>query len=312
MTLPTSTFLAFLAAASFGIQVLLVDYGMGLAGDRSGERPALAAAFVTLLSSVPVLWLVAAFRGGPVDALLTLAVWPFVIGGLADPALARLCYYEGIERVGPSIASAVTAGSPAVAAVVAIPALGERPSVLELVGLVAVVVGVAGLQLARRAVETAGAPGVDLLRRQLAAASGRDLLYPLAAMVCIGLAFVLTKFGLRAAPDPVAATVVTHSAALGFLAVVLAGRSGGRGEPRVAVRSVAVFAAAGVVLAVGWLAMFTALQLGTVVTVLPLVSTYPLVVVALAYGLDRSVPRSPYVVGAILLILVGAGLLQGG
>lgn len=307
----TGALLAVVAAISFGVQVLLVDYGMALASDRLGERPAVVAAFLTLLSSVPVLWLIYLLRGGPVVTFVPLALAPFVLGGIADPALARLCYYEGIERVGPSIASAITAGSPAIAAIVAIPALGARPTGVELVGLVAIVCGVAGLQLVRRAGTESEAARVDLLRRQLAAASGRDLLYPIGAMTLIGLAFVLTKFGLGAMPDPVTATVVTHSAALGTFVAAFAGRTTVVRRPQLPWRATAVLLLAGMVLALGWLAMLSALYLGTVVTVLPLVSTYPLVVVVASYAIARSRPRSPLVLGAILLILVGAGLLQG-
>lgn len=306
----TGALLAVVAAVSFGVQVLLVDHGMALAADRHGERPAVAAAFVTLLSSVPVLWLLSLLRGGPDVTLVPLALGLFVLGGIADPALARLCYYEGIERVGPSIASAVTAGSPAVAAVVAIPVLGEQPTGPELVGLVAIVCGVAGLQLVRRTGTASEAASVDLLRRQLAATTGRDLLYPVGAMTLIGLAFVVTKFGLGAAPDPVTATVVTHTAALVTFGVAFAGRAPLVRQPQLPRRATAVLVLAGTVLALGWLAMLSALHLGTVVTVLPLVSTYPIVVVAASYAIARSRPRSPLVLGAILLILLGAGLLQ--
>lgn len=306
----TAALLAVGAAVSFGVQVLLVDHGMALASDRLGERPAVAAAFLTLLSSVPVLWLLYLLRGGPTVTIVPLALALFVLGGIADPALARLCYYEGIERVGPSIASAVTAGSPAVAAVVVIPALGERPTVAELAGLVAIVLGVAGLQLLRRTGPVPEATRVDLLRRQLAATTGRDLLYPIGAMTLIGLAFVVTKFGLGAIPDPVTATVVTHSAALVAFGIAFAARSTLVRQPELPRRAMAVLMLAGVVLALGWLAMLSALHLGTVVTVLPLVSIYPIVVVAASYAIARSRPRSPLVLGAILLILLGAGLLQ--
>jgi uncharacterized membrane protein len=70
------------------------------------------------------------------------------------------------------------------------------------------------------------------------------------------------------------------------------------------------FTLAGVFVAGNWLAWFSALQLGTVVNVVPLSNTYPLFIVAISYLLARQVPRSPRVIGGIVFIVVGAIVMQ--
>lgn len=218
--------------------------------------------------------------------------------GHGDPALTRFCYYEGISRVGPTLSSAVTAGSPAVAAVVA---------------------GVAWLQFAS---ESSVAPGtdaesadgeLDLLQRELHRSERWDLGYPLAAMVLIGLAGVLVDVGLGGYEDAVTATALTQSAALGAVVLALAVRPDLRRQATVTDRRIlAIHVAAGGVLAAGWLAMFAAFQAGRVVTVLPLVSTYPLFVVVLSALAARELPRTPQVLAAMSAIVAGAALVQVG
>jgi drug/metabolite transporter (DMT)-like permease len=129
-------------------------------------------------------------------------------------------------------------------------------------------------------------------------------------MLLIGSAFVLTKFGLRGAPDPVTATVGAHTSALAAFSVAYARRSSPARRSRLPRWGTAVLVLAGVMLALGWLAMFGALHVGTVVIGLPLVSTYPLVVVGLAYAMEGRLKGSPIVLGAVLLILVGADLIH--
>ena len=58
-----------------------------------------------------------------------------------------------------------------------------------------------------------------------------------------------------------------------------------------------------------WLAWFSALQVGSVVSVVPLANVYPLFVVSLSYSLIRERPRSSRFIGEITGIVVGASLI---
>lgn len=303
--------LALTAAVCFGAQTLLVRRGLDPSAVRSESDAALAAATVSLVGSVAVLWGLVGLRGGPLPPW-SAALVPFVVVGVADPALTRLCYFEGIGRVGPSAASAVTAGSPAVAALIAVVALGATLTGVEAVGIACVVAGVAWLQSG--AGTDAGSAGADdLIGRELAAARPRDVAFPVVAAVLIAAASVVVEAGLRTFSDALVATAVTQSAALLTLLPSFAGSASARRVARRAPPAARLaFALAGLVVAVGWYATFLALGRGSVVTVLPLVSTYPLVVVAVSYAAAGERPRSPTLLGAVTLVVVGAAAVQAG
>jgi drug/metabolite transporter (DMT)-like permease len=313
--------LAFLTALCIGLSTVAVGIGLDrVRADHEGS-PVFAAAFVTLVVSLVVFWAAALARGVPVASLTPAALWPFVLAGVLYPALFRLLYYTGIDRIGANVTGAVVAANPAVAGLLAIAFLGERFTAATAAGLLAIVAGAGLLQLADETDADAeeaptdgdGTDATDVIVRELAGSSARDLLYPLGALVAVGVGYVLISFGLDAFPDSVTATAVTQTAGvLALLAVLL--RSG-EARRQVGVVSghragLAYFVAAGVVVAVGWLSQFAALGIGSVVVVVPLVNTYPLVIAAVSYGLARQLPRSPRVVAGIVAIVVGASLMQ--
>ena len=123
------------------------------------------------------------------------------------------------------------------------------------------------------------------------------------------------KYGFRAYPNALVATATAQTAALLVLlpaALARWTRRSRRGRHPVVgtPHAVLVAIAAGIVLAVGWFAMFLALQMGTVVTVLPIVSTYPLVVAIGSALVERELPRSPLLLLAVVAIVAGAALVQ--
>ena len=326
--------LAFLAALCIGLSTVAVGLGLGrVRADHDGS-PVFAAAFVTLLVSLVVFWVAALLRGIPVSTLTPTALAPFVLAGVLYPALFRLLYYTGIDRIGANVTGAVVAGNPAVAGLLAIAFLGERFTAATAVGLVAIVGGAGLLQLAEGADadadgettdadgETTDAdggttggqgPSTDVIVRELAGSATRDLLYPVGAMVAVGVGYVLISFGLDGFADSVTATAVTQTA--GVLALLLVLLRSGEARRQVGVvtghrAGLAFFVAAGAVVAVGWLGQFAALGLGSVVVVVPLVNTYPLVIAAVSYAMARQLPRSPRVVAGIVAIVVGASLMQ--
>jgi drug/metabolite transporter (DMT)-like permease len=326
--------LAFLAALCIGLSTVAVGLGLGrVRADHDGS-PVFAAAFVTLLVSLVVFWVAALLRGIPVSALTPTALAPFVLAGVLYPALFRLLYYTGIDRIGANVTGAVVAGNPAVAGLLAIAFLGERFTAATAVGLVAIVGGAGLLQLAEGADADADGgttdadggttdadggttggqgPSTDVIVRELAGSATRDLLYPVGAMVAVGVGYVLISFGLDGFPDSVTATAVTQTA--GVLALLLVLLRSGDARRQVGVvtghrAGLAFFVAAGAVVAVGWLGQFAALGLGSVVVVVPLVNTYPLVIAAVSYAMARQLPRSPRVVAGIVAIVVGASLMQ--
>jgi drug/metabolite transporter (DMT)-like permease len=309
--------LAFLTAVCIGLSTVAVGIGLDrVRADHDGS-PVFAAAFVALVVGLVVFWAAALVRGVPVSALSPTTLWPFVLAGVLYPALFRLLYYTGIDRIGANVTGAVVAANPAVAALLAIPLLGERFTVATAAGLIAIVGGAGLLQLADETDADGGSAGTsaatDVIVRELAGSDARDLLYPLGALVAVGVGYVLISFGLDSFPHAVTATAITQTAGvLTLLAVLL---QSGDARRQVGVVSghragLAFVVGAGAVVAVGWLSQFAALGIGSVVVVVPLVNTYPLVIAAVSYGLARQLPRSPRVVAGIVAIVGGASLVQ--
>lgn len=299
--------LALGAAAGFACYTVVVEYGM--ARTDTDESPALAAAFYSTLVVTAGFWALALVRGIPGGTLSLEALWPFLVAGVAYPALFRFLYYEGIDRVGSSVTAAVMGTYPVVSVLLAVAALGEDLGLVAGGGIALVVGGVILLQLARGTEESDAG---DVVTEKLAGATPRDLLYPAAATVSTGGAFVLIDYGLARFSDPVLATAVTQTPALVLFTgwAVLAGASGGR--LRIGRPVLGAFVLAGGFNFLGWLSNFFALQSGSVVTVVPLINTMPLLILAITYCVERQVPRSGRILAGILAIVAGASLVQIG
>lgn len=299
--------LAVLAALCTALQVVLVEHGMKQGEtDRSSSA---AATLVTIAVSVCVFVLALLVRGTTATIPDLPAAAPFLLVGALNPVAVRLLYYRGIDEVGGSIAVILFSMYPAAAAIMAVLVLGETLSVGVVVGIIGIITGIAVLQTATDSGDADGHD--DLLSARLASIRPREALYPVAAMLLVAVSWVLVKLGLDQFPHPFVATAVAQVAAL-IVALALFGASA---ELRLQLRSpnrrgYAAFSVAGIVVAVAWLAQFTALRTGTVVTVLPLLDTVPLFVVGFSYLAARQFPRSPKVLLAILLIIGGTALVQ--
>ena len=133
-----------------------------------------------------------------------------------------------------------------------------------------------------------------------------------AATLATGGAFVLIDYGLAGFPDPVLATAVTQTPALVLFTgwAALAGTASDR--LRVGRAALGAFVLAGGFNFLGWLSNFFALRAGGVITVVPLINTMPLLILAITYGIERQIPRSGRVLVAVLAIVAGASLVQIG
>jgi drug/metabolite transporter (DMT)-like permease len=301
--------LALVAAGGFAAYTVIVEFGMSW---TEGEAsPALAAAFYSTIVVTAAFWALSLARGIPAGSLTVDRIWPFVLAGIAYPALFRFLYYEGIDRVGSSVSAAIMGGYPAVSVVLAMLLLGDDLSLVTGGGLVLIVGGVVLLQLTQETVED-DADIEDVVTEKLAGSSAVDLAYPAAAMVTTGGAFVLIDFGLTDFPDPVVATAVTQTPAL----LIFAGWAGyagaASGQLNLGQAVLGAFVLAGGFNFVGWISQFFALQSGSVVEVVPLLNTMPLLILGITYGIERQIPRSPRILTAIVAIVAGATLVQIG
>lgn len=307
VTLELSAGLALLAAVFSALQAVTVEYGLDSGEFAKQRSPALVAAVVSIVVSVVIFWFLLAARGFSVGAVGLPEIMPFVVAGLANPAAFRLLYFRSIDRIGARISAAVVSANPAVAAILALPLFGEPFTVLTGAGLVCIIAGAVVLQITGNS----ATDGTDLLLEELAGTELRDIVVPGVAMLMLGVSFVLVKIGLNRISDPLLGTAIGQTAALVAFVVLFGVSSGSRQKMYIRNRTALVaFTLAGVFVAGNWLAWFSALQMGTVVTVVPLSNTYPLFIVAISYLVARQIPKSPRVISGIVFIVVGATLMQ--
>lgn len=289
--------LALVPAILWGFTPVLDKRGMSL--DGTAVQASLVVVLVDLvLYGVALL----ALRGTTIFAGIDLATaGVFLFAGVAGTALGRLAIFEGVDRVGASINSAIVSGRPLFATALAFGLLGEPISLTTAVGIVVLVGGLVVLSLAK---------GGDLAGWQ-----PRDLLYPLASAAFFAVGSVLRRFGLQTSgTDALEAAALNELGAL----LVFVGYAAVRGTRRFRsadARSYAYFAASGVLTATALLSVFTALSLpeGRVAIVDSLGSTAPLFTTVFAYFLLRDLERVTVgvVVGAVLVV-VGAALVTIG
>jgi drug/metabolite transporter (DMT)-like permease len=313
MAVATASLLAFAGAVCVAGQTIAIKHGSDRARETSERSPAFVAAFTTLLVSVVVFWGLYLAEGVSADATALPAIAPFVVAGALNPAAFRVLYFKGIDEVGAPIAAALIAMNPVVATIFAVPVLGETVTLATGAGIFCIVGGGIIIQSIQNAAPEAEMEGseLDLIARRLAAAEPGELLTPLAAMVILGLSYVLITVGLRGPAGPVTGlTVAQTTAFVGFLGVIGASRAI-RGQLRSLGRSASgLFVLAGVFTTTAQIANFFALDIGTVATVIPLFNTFPLLVLAITYAIAREVPRSIPVLVGVVAIVTGSILVE--
>ncbi|SDM42334.1 Uncharacterized membrane protein [Halogranum gelatinilyticum] len=294
---PEVYLLALVPALLWGFSPVLSKRGMSEGGD------AVQAALVVVTVDSAIYWLLLFFRQGfDLFADLSLAtLGVFVVAGAVGTALGRIAVFNGVERVGASVNSAVISARPLFATALAVGFLGESVTLTTGVGVVVLVAGLVVLTLAK---------GGDLRGWQ-----PRDLLFPLGAAAFFAVGNVLRRYGLTTSPtNALEAVTLNETAALVALAAyaLTRHRDAVFGSPT---RSYLYFAGSGVLTAAALLSLFTAFSLpaGDVAIVDPLAATAPLFTTVFSYFLlsDLETVTKGVVVGAVVIV-VGAALVTLG
>jgi drug/metabolite transporter (DMT)-like permease len=287
-------YLAALGAAFFwGLAPVSSKRGFAHGGDP------ISVAIVVVATSVAIFWGGLAVTQGPralAPDLSPLGYGIFLFGGLVGTAVGRIGNYEGIDRVGASINSAVIASNPLFATILALAFLGEAVSIVQAAGIVVVVVGLVLLTFSK---------GGDVTGWRFS-----ELCFPLLAAIAYGTASVIRRFGLTTTPArPLEAVALNETAALFGLAVfaLWSGRHGLRSIP---LQGYAYFLGAGVLSGTGLLLFFTGLDNGRVAIVTTLVATATLFATTFSYvGLDGIERITRGIVAGVALVVVGVGVI---
>ena len=255
---------------------------------RQGLRTsgALTGFWINLVMGVIALWVAVAVTGGPGPVSATALAY-FVLAGLVGTVAGRLFRFLAIERVGPSVATALINLNPMIATLLAIALLGERVTLPIVVGTLVIVLGTTLLSLSGRRVG---------FRPRL-------LWLPILSALCFGMVSILRKLGLGGAGPIIGTALNVTTAAVAFGAFMLA--TGQREALIARGRPLAYFAAAGLMENTAVFLNIVALGMGTVSVVTPLNGTSPIFVLLLSFFFLRGIEvlTARIVAGTILIVL---------
>jgi DME family drug/metabolite transporter len=277
---------AFQAALCFSIAHIFVR--RGLVGSN-----ALTGSVISLGTSAVIFWSLASFFL-PLSLLQTPAVFFFMAAGFFAPAIGQTLGYIGMERIGVARSSPIVNTSPIFSSVFAVLLLGEVWVAQNMAGTLLVILGVIILSLRSPA---------------QAAWQKKDIIYPVLGALAFGISTTLRKTGLMLVPMPLLGAAVTVGTAFFVLLGIIQFR-GGRSVLKFNHRSNAWLFGGAVFNSGAILSFFSALSVGKIVRVEPLVACNPLLtIVWAAIFLKQIETLSPRVVFGALVTVAGTVLV---
>ena len=275
--------LALISAFLFALSDHLANRGLASADARGG-------AVVSVVASAAAFWCVAPFV---VHAgwFATGAALVFAAIGLFRPALSIWLSLIGIRRLGPTLASAFSSTTPIWGGLLAVALLGERLTPPIAVGTLAVVAGAVLAGWTRK-----GVP------RQWPLWA---IAFPVGAAIIRSIGHVATKYGFGELPQPFFASLLATTVSAGVLTAAFYGR----GQRLGSLERYRWFIAGGTINGLSIYSLNTALEQGSVVTVLPISSSVPVFTLLLGWLVFRRETIGWRTVATIALIVPGIVLV---
>src|SRR3954453_10877734 len=257
MTLASSSVLALASAASYAFALVLAQIGLR-------HQSAVAGATVSLPTTALALWLVA-LATVDLHGFEPRAAARFAAIGVLVPVAGTILSFESNRHLGPNVAGALGNATPLIAVLFGVLILGERLTLDRGVGLALIVGGVVLLSSRGR---------LDARRW-----SPWALLLPFSAALIRGLVQPLMKLGLALWPEPLAATLIGYT--ISATVILAVGRARGQLPGRdLHPKGAPLFATVGLLNGGSVLLMYSAMAMGPVSLVAPLIAVYPLFTLA--------------------------------
>ena len=289
INLTTPVVLAFASAFLFAVGVQLQNLGLKYGRSQTG-------ALISMLGSTVLFWLFSPW-------FLQLWYWGtsavviFALVGVFRPFLTSNLAISGIRHLGPTLTSILASTAPVFAAFFAIVILGETLTIPIALGTLTIVLA------------------IGLLARKSEAKSTWPvwaLALPIGAAVLRALGHALTKLGLDIIPDPLFAGLVSYTVSL----VIALGSALGQ-QKRAPARlrwtpGLLWFFCGGIVNGISIWSLNTALHLGEVVKIIPIVALSPVFTLLLGLFVFRRETLTLRIVLALLLIVPGVILVASG
>ena len=279
--------LAVLSAFLFALSIQIQNLGLQSADPRT-------ATLVSISTTALVYWLVSPLYLESAY-LLTTGTLLFAVVGLFRPALSQYLAVHGIKTLGPSLTSGIAATTPLFAAGFAILLLDENITLSIALGTGAVIAGVIIASLKPSGLKR----GWPLWA----------ILFPIGAAFFRALGHPLTMIGMETAPNALYPGLVAYtvSSVIAFTTYKIEGRK----FPKMN-RGYGYFALAGLINGLSIYSLNSALQMGELLTVAPVVACSPMFAMALGFFVFkretitwRTVGTIGLIVPGIILVIVG-------
>jgi drug/metabolite transporter, DME family len=282
--------LALASAFLFAVSDQLAHRGLETADARSGSVVSVAVSALFFWLFAP--WLL------KMEYWWTNAALIFAIIGIFRPSISIYLAMIGIGTLGPTLASAFSSTSPLWGSILAVTALGETMTPTIAIGTLSVVAG---------AIVAAYRPQGIFRNWPLWA-----LLFPLGAAIVRSSGHVATKYGYEELPNAYFASLVsiTVSAVLGWAVFRLQGHCfKGGADARQWLATYKWFAVSGTLNGMSIYTLNTALEQGSVVTVMPIASAGPVFTLLLGLFVFRRETITWRTVASIALVVCGVLLV---
>lgn len=288
--------LAFAVGATLFSSLLALAIRTGTDTDEAGPQNAL---LVVLLTNVVLIVPAAVVLSFPDFGLTPTSVGAFAMAGVVGTLFGRALSYTSIERIGASRTAPVKSSQPLHATLIAIVVLGEHVTALHMTGIVLIVGGIAVVSwdMSRSTADES----VD--------AGASELLVPLGAAFFYGLEPIFAKTGInQGTPVVVGLAIKTLTALVGYTLAMRVRWT--LPDPRVFdAAQLRWYVLAGLFNTAFLACFYLAIRAAPVSVVVPIVTTSPLVIVALSRAFLPDLERVTWRVAAGAAVVVMGGVL---
>ena len=275
------------SAVAFGGSGVAAKRGLAHVDPLAGTVVAVGSCFLAYLLLAP-LWMRA-------DEWFTAGFWVFALMGIIQPSLSMYLANEAYSRAGATVTSTFAATAPLFAAALAIVFLGERLTLAIAAGTLLSVLGIVALSWTPRGSR----------RQRLVAAA---LVFATATAAIRGVNHFVGKIGMELLPNAFMAAFCSFAVSFAILAAVYRWRRG-RWPGKLPAAGLRYFGITGLCIAFGIGFLFTALVVGKVVIVSPIVGTYP-VFTLLASAALRDERITGKVLAGVGLVVLGVAFVS--
>ncbi len=240
------------------------------------------------------LWLYLLIFSEPI-ALWTPANLIFVLVGIFVPGVARFFMFKGMERLGASITSCLTNGTPLFATVFAVSFLDEQPTVTNILGTLSIVAGIIALTW----------KGATKTWRT------RDLLFPLTAAFLFAARDNVVRFGLLKIASPLLGATIAATTSFITMSALYFLFEEKKPLQESSRKGFQLFAIAGFMNFLSYAFAYTALSMERVSLISPLINGSSLFILPLSALLLKDVEKiTRRKIAAILLMILGVFLIS--